>query len=192
MQITENLFVAYCHCAYKAFLKSKREVGEVVDYEAIQKEADARFRDEAIERLLRSHAESQVSREPASLRLAVKEGVKLIVGATVEALGVALSFDLLELLVDRDDDRRVVCVPVQFSHRNRPTREDSLSPHSTGSSSPKPSGSPSRSSRSFTVPASPSPRSSWSDPLERPVWSRRHGRASTGSGNRLNPTRPRC
>ncbi len=126
MQITENLFVAYCHCAYKAFLKSKREVGEVVDYEAIQKEADARFRDEAIERLLRSHAESQVSREPASLRLAVKEGVKLIVGATVEALGVALSFDLLELLVDRDDDRRVVCVPVQFSHRNRPTREDSL------------------------------------------------------------------
>src|SRR5271166_4964007 len=111
MQITESLFVAYCQCPYKASLKSKVEVGEVVDYEAIQKEADARFRDEAIERLLGSHAESQVSREPASLRFAVKEGVKLIVGATVEALGAALRFDLLELLVDRDDDRRVVCVP---------------------------------------------------------------------------------
>src|SRR5208337_427204 len=126
MQITESLFVAYCHCAYKASLKSKGEVGEVVDYEVIQKEADSRFRDVAIERLLRSHTESQVTREPASLRLAVKEGVKLIVGATVEALGVALRFDLLQLLVDRDDDRQSVYVPVKFSHRNKLSREDSL------------------------------------------------------------------
>ena len=87
MQITENLFVAYCQCPYKAFLKSKGEVGEVVDYEVIQKEADARFRDQAIERLLRSHTESQVSREPPSLRLAVKEGAMLILGARVEASG---------------------------------------------------------------------------------------------------------
>ena len=126
MQITESLFVAYCQCPFKAFLKSKGEVGEVVDYEVIQKEADSRFRDVAIERLLRSHTESQVTREPSSLRLAVKEGVKLIVGATVEALGVALRFDVLERLVDRDDDRRAAYVPVKFSHRNKLTREDSL------------------------------------------------------------------
>ena len=85
MQITENLFVAYCQCPYKAFLKSKGEVGEVVDYEVIQTEADARFKNEAIERLLQSHAESQVSREPPSLQLAVKEGARLILGARVEA-----------------------------------------------------------------------------------------------------------
>ncbi len=126
MQITESLFVAYCQCPYKAFLKSKGEVGEVVDYEVIQKEADARFKDEAIERLLQSHTESQVSREPASLRLAVKEGARLILGARVEAQGVALRFDLLERLVDRDDDKRAVYVPVRFSHRNKLTREDSL------------------------------------------------------------------
>ncbi|MGZ3391438.1 MAG: TM0106 family RecB-like putative nuclease, partial [Isosphaeraceae bacterium] len=126
MQITESLFVAYCQCPFKAFLKSKGEVGEVVDYEVIQKEADSRFRDVAIERLLRSHTESQVTREPASLRLAVKEGAELILGARVEAQGMALRFDLLELLVDRDDNRRMVCVPVQFCHRNRLTREDSL------------------------------------------------------------------
>ena len=35
---------------YKGFLKSKGEVGEVVDYEAIQTEADARFREVAVER----------------------------------------------------------------------------------------------------------------------------------------------
>ena len=90
MQITESLFVAYCHCPFKAFLKFKGEVGEVVDYEAIQIEADARFREAAIERLLRSHAESQVSREPPSLVLAVKEGARLILGARVETQGVAL------------------------------------------------------------------------------------------------------
>ena len=107
-------------------MKSKGEVGEVVDYEAIQTEADARFREAAIERLLRSHTESQVSREPASLRLAVKEGARLILGARVEAQGMALRFDVLERLVDRDDERRSVYVPLQFSHRNKLTREDSL------------------------------------------------------------------
>ncbi len=126
MQITESLFVAYCHCSFKAFLKFKGEVGEVVDYEAIQIEADARFREAAIERLLRSHAESQVSREPPSLVLAVKEGARLILGARVETQGVALRCDLLERLVDPDDDRRSVYVPLQFSHRHKLTREDSL------------------------------------------------------------------
>src|SRR5208283_6119232 len=38
----------------------------------------------------------------------------------------ALRFDVLERLVDRDDERRSVYVPLQFSHRNKLTREDSL------------------------------------------------------------------
>jgi hypothetical protein len=33
MQITENLFVAYSQCPYKALLKSNGEVGKVADYE---------------------------------------------------------------------------------------------------------------------------------------------------------------
>ncbi|MGD0044276.1 MAG: hypothetical protein ABSE84_28375, partial [Isosphaeraceae bacterium] len=90
MQITESLFVACSQCPYKAFLKSKGEIGQVVDYEVLQTEADARFRDKAIERLLRSHTESQVTREPPSLQLAVKEGARLILGARVEAQGMAL------------------------------------------------------------------------------------------------------
>ena len=126
MQITEGLFVAYCQCPYKAFLKSKGEVGEVVDYEVIQKEADARFKEHAIDRLLKNHVESQISREPASLRLAAKEGARLIIGARVEAQGVALRFNAVERLVDRDDDKRSVYVPVCFSHKYKLTREDSL------------------------------------------------------------------
>ena len=126
MQITDKLFVAYCQCPYKAFLMSKGEAGEVVDYEVIQKEADAKFRDQAIERLLRSHTEDQAIREAASLRSAFKSGVMFIFGATIEALGAALTFNLLERQVDRDDDRRAVYVPVTFSHRRKLTREDSI------------------------------------------------------------------
>ena len=50
MQITESLFLACCQCPYKAYLKSKGEVGKVLDYEAIQTEADARFSEQAVER----------------------------------------------------------------------------------------------------------------------------------------------
>jgi predicted RecB family nuclease len=126
MQITENSFAAYCQCPYKALLKSNGEVGQVAYYEVFQKDADARFKDQAIERLLRSHNESQVAREPASLRLAVKSGVTLIFGAKVNASGVVLTFDLLERQVDRDEDSRPLYVPVLFSLRNKLTREDSL------------------------------------------------------------------
>ena len=126
MQITESLFLAHCQCAYKAFLKSQGKVGEAVDYEVIQTEADARFRDEAIERLVRSHAGSPVLREPPSLALAVKEGVKLIVGATVDALGMVIRFEAIERHAEGDDDRHAAYVPVQFSHNNKLTKEDSL------------------------------------------------------------------
>src|SRR5262245_6047183 len=126
MRTPESLLLAHCQCAYKALLKFKGEVGEVVDYEAIQTEADARFRDEAIQRLVRNHAGSQVLRDPPSLGLAVKQSVGLIVDAGVEALGAALRFDLIERHDDRDGDGQAPYVPVRFSPRNKLTREDSL------------------------------------------------------------------
>ena len=126
MQITESLFLAHCQCAYKGFLKSNGEVGEVVDYEAIQARAEATYKDEAIDRSVRNHAGSQVLREPTSLELAVREGVGLILGARVESPGVAVRFDLLEWQDVRDGDSQALYVPVRFSPRNKLTREDSL------------------------------------------------------------------
>jgi hypothetical protein len=108
MQVTESLFLAYCQCSYKAFLKSKGEAGEVSELEQIQKVADERFKDEAIERLLRNHEENSIARGLSSLGLAVKEGTPLILGAVVEALGAVLSLDVLERLADCDDDRRAI------------------------------------------------------------------------------------
>ena len=126
MQITESLFVAYCQCPYKAFLKTNGESGDVVDYAVIQTEADAKYRDEAIKRLLLDHAESDVLREPSSLDLTAQRGIKLILGARVVSLGTTYRFDLLERQVFRDDHGRAAYVPVLFSHRNKLAREDSL------------------------------------------------------------------
>jgi predicted RecB family nuclease len=126
MQIIESLFLAHCQCAYKAFLKSQGEVGEVVDYKVIRSESDAGFRDEAIERLVRSHVGSHVLRDPPSLTLAVREGVGLILGARAESPGGAVRFDLLERHHDRDGSSQAPYVPVRFSHSNKLTREDSL------------------------------------------------------------------
>jgi len=64
--------------------------------------------------------------EPSSLELAIKARVGLILGAKVEALGVALSFDLLERQIDQDGDGRAVYVPICFSHRNKLPRGDLL------------------------------------------------------------------
>src|SRR3954447_232746 len=49
-------------------------------------------------------ARVQILMEPSSLELAIKARVGLILGAKVEALGVALSFDLLERQIDQDGD----------------------------------------------------------------------------------------
>jgi predicted RecB family nuclease len=126
MPITESLFLAYCRCPYKAFLKSKGEVGVPSDYEVIQNQADARFKVEAIDRLLQSQPDSHVLREPPSLAVAIKKSVRLIVGAGVEALGAAHKFDLLERHVERNDARRPAYVPVHFCHSNKLTKEDTL------------------------------------------------------------------
>ena len=75
MQITDSLFLACCKCPYKAFLKSKGEAGKILEYEAIQTEADAQFREQAVERLVATHAGGIVLRDPPSLTAAVEGGI---------------------------------------------------------------------------------------------------------------------
>jgi predicted RecB family nuclease len=126
MQITDALFLAYCQCPYKSSLKTKGEVGKVLDYEAIQTEVDTRFTAQAMEWLRASHAGGVILKDPPSLSTAVEEGASLILGVSIEVSGVALRFELLERHGERDDDRRAVYVPVQFTHSNKLTREDAL------------------------------------------------------------------
>ena len=126
MQITDSLFLACCQCPYKAFLKSKGEVGKVLDYEAIQTEADARFREQALERLVASHAGGIILRDPPSLSAAVEEGASLILGATINALDGQHKIEVLERQLTRGADGKAVHVPVTFTHRNKLTKDDLL------------------------------------------------------------------
>ena len=81
MQITDSLFLACCQCPYKAYLKSKGEVGTVLEYEAIQNQADARFVEQAVERPTATHAGGIILRDPPSLISAVEEGASASVSA---------------------------------------------------------------------------------------------------------------
>src|SRR5262245_49780841 len=126
MQITDSLFHACCLCPYKAFLQSKCEVGKVLEYEAIQAEADARFRELAIERLVATHTGGIILRDPPSLTAAIEQGAGLILGATVNALDGEHKIEVLERHLRRGSDGKAVYVPITFSHRNKLNVVDSL------------------------------------------------------------------
>jgi predicted RecB family nuclease len=125
MGMDKVIFSGSCHCKYKAFLKSSEVVGEPAEYELVQLEADDKYRVEAIERLLRL-TEGKIARHPISLPLVVEGGTALVLGAKVEALGMALTCEVIEVHVDRHENRERLPVPVLFSHKNKLDREDSL------------------------------------------------------------------
>src|SRR4051794_30385793 len=125
MGIDKGIFSGFCHCKYKAFLKASEVIGEPAEYELVQTEADEKYRVEAIERLLRQ-ADGEIARHPISLPLAIEGGNALMLGAKVEGLGMALTYDVIEIHVDRHETRRPIPVPVLFSHKNKLAREDSL------------------------------------------------------------------
>ena len=125
MSIDKGIFSSFCHCRYKAFLKTSEVVGEPAEYELVRREADERFRVEAIERLLRQ-TEGGIARFPTSLPLAIEGGNALVLGAKVEGLGMALTYEVIEMHVDRHEDRQRLPVPVLFSHKDKLDREDSL------------------------------------------------------------------
>lgn len=126
MGIGKSLFVTFSQCEYKAFLKTSGAVGEITDYELLQAEAADKFGQTAIERLRQNHPGESITFDPPSLPLAIEEGNSLILGASVEALGVALTFEVLERVVPSHEDRRSIYVPVLFSHKNKLGREDLL------------------------------------------------------------------
>src|SRR4051794_130434 len=125
MGIDKGIFSGFCHCKYKAFLKASEVIGEPAEYELVQTEADEKYRVEAIERLLRQ-ADGEIARHPISLPLAIEGGNALMLGAKVEGLGMALTYDVIEIHVDRHVNRQRLPVPVLFSHKNKLAREDSL------------------------------------------------------------------
>lgn len=126
MDIDKSIFSAFCQCRYKAFLKASKVVGEVAEYELLQRKTDDKFREEAIERMLRQNQGSRIIQQPPSLAVAVEEGHRLIFGAMAEGMGIALTYDILERQGDRQEGRQPVYVPLLFTHKNKLAWEESL------------------------------------------------------------------
>jgi predicted RecB family nuclease len=126
MSIDKATFTSFCQCGYKAYLRTTGVVGEHDGYEAVQAEADDKFRRCAIERLLGTSEGSRISRQTQDLALAIEEDHRLILGARVEALGVDLSYDMIERQEGGRGEKQAILVPVVFSHKNKLGRVDSL------------------------------------------------------------------
>lgn len=126
MSIDKATFMSFCHCGYKAYLRTTGVVGDQDSYQGVQAEADDKFRRDAIERLLGKSEGSRTSRQTQDLASAIEEGHRLILGARVEALGVDLTFDVIERQEGGRGEKPPILVPVVFSHKNKPGRVDSL------------------------------------------------------------------
>jgi predicted RecB family nuclease len=124
--INAGSFASYCHCSYKAFLKISGAVGQQTDYESVQIEADSQFRALALDQLLRQNPGDRITRHPVSVTQAVEAADELVIGATIEALGVSLTVDVLERQGMGTGSRQPDYVPIIFSHKTRLAREDSL------------------------------------------------------------------
>jgi predicted RecB family nuclease len=92
----------------------------------VQFEAQSKFRDGALDRWLRQNAGVGIATQPAPLAMAIATGAELVIGATIEALGVSLTVDLLERQEIGTGSRPPLYVPILFSPRTRLAPEDSL------------------------------------------------------------------
>jgi predicted RecB family nuclease len=125
MGLDKNIFISFCHCNYKAFLMTGGVIGEPPEYELVQTEADDRFKGEAIERLLRQTI-GEIARFPLSLLLAIEAGDTLVLGARVEGLGMALSYEAIDIQAEPHRDQQPILVPILFTHKYKPAKEDLL------------------------------------------------------------------
>jgi predicted RecB family nuclease len=126
MGIDKATFISFCQCGYKAYLRTTGVVGDRDGYEAVLAEADDKFRRDAIEWFLRRSEGSRTSRQTPDLASAIEEGRRLILGARVEALGVDLTYDMIERQEVGRGEGRSILAPVVFSHKRRLGRVDSL------------------------------------------------------------------
>src|SRR5262249_26987591 len=106
LMIDANAFECFVHCWYKAYLKAAGVLGEVTEYESVPSQANARFKESALDRLLVQNKDEQIAFRPRSMAAGIRGRSKLIQRATVEALGVRLTFDMLERQADAAEDHQ--------------------------------------------------------------------------------------
>ncbi len=122
-KITRDVLESYVHCTYKGHLRLTGELGSISDYEVLQAEAQSRVRLSAADRLIGRHKDDPILRGIAVTRPLLKQGVPLILDATIEDHALSIRFDALqkEEGVSRLGDFHYI--PVLFDGAERPRME---------------------------------------------------------------------
>src|SRR5437762_6047278 len=94
-KITRDVLESYLHCTYKAHLKLAGEQDRPSDYVALQGEARTRIQRAAVDRLIDQHKDGEIVRGVTLTRHLLKQGVPLILDATVEDHTISICFDAL-------------------------------------------------------------------------------------------------
>jgi predicted RecB family nuclease len=123
MKITRDVLESYVHCPYKAYLKLAGEQGSPADYEVLQGEARNRVRQAAVDKLLGRHKDEDVLRGVAITRPLLKQGVPLLLDATVEDHALSIRFDALQKEAGPSRLGEYHYIPVVFHEAERPSRQ---------------------------------------------------------------------
>src|SRR5438874_2365664 len=94
-KVTRDVLESYLHCTYKAHLKLAGEQGRPSDYVVLQQEARTRIRRAAADRLIGQHKDSDIVRGIALTPHVLKQGMPLLLDATVEDHEFSIRFDAL-------------------------------------------------------------------------------------------------
>ena len=95
-KITCDVLESYVHCTYKAHLKLAGAQGRPSDYEILQGEARNRVRRAAAARLAGRYKDGEILRDIVITLPLLKQGVPLLLDATVEAHALSIRFDALQ------------------------------------------------------------------------------------------------
>ncbi len=122
-KITRDVLESYVHCAYKGHLKLAGEQGNISDYEVLQAEARSRVRLAAADRLMGRHKDGAILRGVALTLPLLKQGVPLLLDATVEDHTLFIRFDALQKEDGMSRLGDFHYIPVVFDDAERPRRQ---------------------------------------------------------------------
>jgi len=122
-KITQDVLESYVHCTYKGHLKLVGEQGRPSDYEVLQGEARNRIRRAAQDKLMGRHADGDILRDVTLTRPLLKQGVPLLLDATVEDHALSIRFDALQKEVGSSRLGDFHYIPVMFHEAERPRRQ---------------------------------------------------------------------
>jgi predicted RecB family nuclease len=120
--LTDEVFVAFLKCRYKAYLKLQSSAGEPSDYACSQAGLTAAYRATATDDLLQKYAGLVVVRDPPSLVDSVRSGAALILEATASDAGESCRLDALEKVADNP----VAYRPTLFVPQEKVAADDRL------------------------------------------------------------------